>query len=123
MPNTPFEHLHAIELPTPFPVGPVTVYLTDAPGEPLTLLDTGPLHPPTWSALQAGLAALGYTPAQLNPGKIGDHHHRDDESQGQENCRSGEIEVLFSGKGQEPAQSSSAVERRPQNVHLSQPEG
>jgi len=65
MPNTPFEHLHAIELPTPFPVGPVTVYLTDAPGEPLTLLDTGPLHPPTWSALQAGLAALGYTPAQL----------------------------------------------------------
>ncbi len=60
MSNTPFEHLHAIELPTPFPVGPVTVYLADAPGEPLTLLDTGPLHPPTWSALQAGLAALGY---------------------------------------------------------------
>jgi len=65
MTNTPFEHLHAIELPTPFPVGPVTVYLADAPGEPLTLLDTGPLHPPTWSALQAGLAALGYAPTQL----------------------------------------------------------
>jgi len=65
MSNTPFEHLHAIELPTPFPVGPVTVYLADAPGEPLTLLDTGPLHPPTWAALQAGLAALGYTPAHL----------------------------------------------------------
>jgi glyoxylase-like metal-dependent hydrolase (beta-lactamase superfamily II) len=65
MSNTPFEHLHAIELPTPFPVGPVTVYLDDAPGEPLTLLDTGPVDPHTWSALQAGLAALGYTPAQL----------------------------------------------------------
>jgi len=65
MPHTPFEHLHAIELPTPFAVGPVTVYLADAPGEPLTLLDTGPLHSPTWSALQAGLADLGYTPAQL----------------------------------------------------------
>jgi len=65
MTSTPFEHLHAIELPTPFPVGPVTVYLADAPGEPLTLLDTGPLHPPTWSALQAGLAALGYAPTQL----------------------------------------------------------
>lgn len=65
MSNTPFEHLHAIELPTPFPVGPVTVYLADAPGEPLTLLDTGPLHSPTWSALQAGLAALGYSPAHL----------------------------------------------------------
>jgi glyoxylase-like metal-dependent hydrolase (beta-lactamase superfamily II) len=65
MSNTPFEHLHAIELPTPFPVGPVTVYLADAPGEPLTLLDTGPVHPPTWSALHAGLLALGYAPARL----------------------------------------------------------
>jgi len=65
MSNTPFEHLHAIELPTPFAVGPVTVYLADAPGEPLTLLDTGPIHPATRSALQAGLAALGYTPARL----------------------------------------------------------
>jgi len=65
MSNTPFEHLHAIELPTPFGVGPVTVYLADAPGEPLTLVDTGPIHPPTWSALLAGLAALGYSPADL----------------------------------------------------------
>jgi glyoxylase-like metal-dependent hydrolase (beta-lactamase superfamily II) len=65
MSNTPLEYLHAIELPTPFPVGPVSVYLADAPGEPLTLLDTGPLHSPTWSALQAGLAALGYAAAGL----------------------------------------------------------
>jgi len=65
MPDTPLEHLHAIELPTPFAVGPVTVYLADAPGEPLTLLDTGPIHPATWSALQAGLASLGYTPSRL----------------------------------------------------------
>ena len=54
------EHLHAIELPTPFPVGPVTVYLGDAPGEPLTLVDTGPRSSRTRAALDVGLAALGY---------------------------------------------------------------
>jgi glyoxylase-like metal-dependent hydrolase (beta-lactamase superfamily II) len=59
------EHLHAIELPTPFPVGPITVYLGDAPGEPLTLIDTGPRTAETQAALTAGLAALGYAPADL----------------------------------------------------------
>jgi glyoxylase-like metal-dependent hydrolase (beta-lactamase superfamily II) len=63
--DTTLEHLHAVELPTPFPVGPVTVYLADAPGEPLTLVDTGPRTPETRAALEAGLAALGYTPADL----------------------------------------------------------
>jgi len=62
------EHLHAIELPTPFPVGPVTVYLADAPDEPLTLIDTGPRRPkagphlkrgwPTWAMRWPALAAL-----------------------------------------------------------------
>ncbi len=61
----PIEHLHAIELPTPFPVGPINVYLADAPDEPLTLIDTGPRAPETRSALQAGLRALGYEPAAL----------------------------------------------------------
>jgi len=54
------KHLHAIELPTPFPVGPITVYLGDAPGEPLTLIDTGPHTSQTREALEQGLASLGY---------------------------------------------------------------
>jgi glyoxylase-like metal-dependent hydrolase (beta-lactamase superfamily II) len=58
--ETPLEHLHAIELPTPFPVGPVTLYLADAPGEPLTLIDTGPRTPETHDALEAALAGLGH---------------------------------------------------------------
>lgn len=64
--DTALEHLHAVELPTPFPVGPVTVYLADAPGEPLTLIDTGPRTPEAWAALEAGLTRLGHTPADLD---------------------------------------------------------
>ena len=63
--DTGIEHLHAIELPTPFPVGPVSVYLADAPGDPLTLIDTGPLNPGTAAALEAGLGRLGYVPSNL----------------------------------------------------------
>jgi glyoxylase-like metal-dependent hydrolase (beta-lactamase superfamily II) len=59
------EHLHAIELPTPFPVGPVTVYLADAPGEPLTLIDTGPRTDATRAALDAGLERLGHAVPDL----------------------------------------------------------
>jgi glyoxylase-like metal-dependent hydrolase (beta-lactamase superfamily II) len=63
--DTPLEHLHAIELPTPFPVGPITVYLAAAPGEPLTLLDTGPQTRLTQAALETGLGHLGYQPREL----------------------------------------------------------
>jgi glyoxylase-like metal-dependent hydrolase (beta-lactamase superfamily II) len=63
--DTGLDHLHAIELPTPFPVGPVTVYLADGPGEPLTLVDTGPHTAEARSALEAGLAARGYALADL----------------------------------------------------------
>jgi glyoxylase-like metal-dependent hydrolase (beta-lactamase superfamily II) len=58
-------HLYAIEVPTPFPVGPITLYLADAPGEPLTLIDTGPRTSATQAALVAGLTALGLAPADL----------------------------------------------------------
>jgi glyoxylase-like metal-dependent hydrolase (beta-lactamase superfamily II) len=58
--DTSLEHLHAVELPTPFPVGPITVYVADAPGEPLCLVDTGPRTPETRFSLDAGLARLGY---------------------------------------------------------------
>lgn len=50
--------LHLIPLPTPFPVGPVNVYLAE--GEPLTLIDTGPRDPATLAALEAGLREHGY---------------------------------------------------------------
>jgi glyoxylase-like metal-dependent hydrolase (beta-lactamase superfamily II) len=63
--DTTLPHLHAIALPTPFPVGPVTVYVADAPGEPLTLIDTGPRTPETRAALEGGLAALGHSLASL----------------------------------------------------------
>ena len=45
-------------IPTPFPVGPVNVYLLDGP-EP-TLVDAGPDTEAAWTALRAGLAARGY---------------------------------------------------------------
>lgn len=67
--DTTLEHLHALELPTPFPVGPVTVYVAEAPaeapGEPLTLIDTGPRTRDTQAALESGLAQLGYSPGDL----------------------------------------------------------
>ena len=63
--KVPLEYLHAIELPTPYPVGPVTVYLAGAPGEPLTLIDTGPRARSTRAALDAGLKHLGYAVPDL----------------------------------------------------------
>jgi glyoxylase-like metal-dependent hydrolase (beta-lactamase superfamily II) len=63
--DTPLKHLHAIEVPTPFPVGPVVVYLADAPGEPLTLFDTGPRTPDARAALENDLDALGHRVADL----------------------------------------------------------
>lgn len=63
--DAPLPNLHAVELPTPFPVGPVTVYLATAPGEPLTLIDTGPRTSRTRAALDAGLARLGYAVADV----------------------------------------------------------
>jgi len=70
------QHLHAIELPTPYPVGPVTVYLCDAPGEPVTLIDTGPHTSETQAALEAGLAHLGYRSSDLERIVIS-HAHAD----------------------------------------------
>jgi glyoxylase-like metal-dependent hydrolase (beta-lactamase superfamily II) len=63
--TTPYDHLHAIEVPTPFPVGPITVYLADAPNEPLTLIDTGPLTREAREALETGLEWLGHRVSDL----------------------------------------------------------
>jgi glyoxylase-like metal-dependent hydrolase (beta-lactamase superfamily II) len=67
--NTSLQHLHAIELPTPFPVGPVTVYVGTAPadesGEGLTLIDTGPGTDETRTSLESALDHLGYRLSDL----------------------------------------------------------
>jgi glyoxylase-like metal-dependent hydrolase (beta-lactamase superfamily II) len=52
-----------IELPTPFAVGPVNVYLFTEP-EP-ALIDTGVQSVESWAALTGGLAQHGLTPADL----------------------------------------------------------
>jgi glyoxylase-like metal-dependent hydrolase (beta-lactamase superfamily II) len=52
-----------IELPTPFDVGPVNVYLFTEP-EPV-LVDTGVDSEESWAALQEGLAAQGLSVADL----------------------------------------------------------
>jgi len=67
-------HLRQITLPTPFPVGPVHVYLLE--GEPLTLLDTGPRTSEARRELEAGLLALGYRVTDLQQIVIS-HAHAD----------------------------------------------
>ena len=49
--------MERIVLPTPFPVGPVNVWLLR--GDPLTLVDAGPNTPEALAALEAGLGKLG----------------------------------------------------------------
>ena len=44
-------------MPTPFPVGPINTHLVL--GEPITLVDTGPLTEDAWAALRAGLSRHG----------------------------------------------------------------
>jgi glyoxylase-like metal-dependent hydrolase (beta-lactamase superfamily II) len=66
--------LHPLSIPTPFPVGPVNVYLAE--GEPLTLIDTGPKWDEARAALEAGLAQQGYHVEDLRR-VILTHHHVD----------------------------------------------
>ncbi len=49
--------VRTVIIPTPFPVGPVNVYLVAR--EPVTLIDTGPLTDEAFDALTAGLARAG----------------------------------------------------------------
>ena len=49
--------MQRIVLPTPFPVGPVNLWLL--PGEPLTLVDAGPNTPEALAALERSLAEHG----------------------------------------------------------------
>jgi glyoxylase-like metal-dependent hydrolase (beta-lactamase superfamily II) len=65
---------HLITLPTPFPVGPVNVYLLE--GDPPTLVDCGPKHPDSLAALEAGLAEHGHGLEDIRQ-LILTHHHVD----------------------------------------------
>ncbi|MFZ5784980.1 MAG: MBL fold metallo-hydrolase [Acidobacteriota bacterium] len=62
-----------IVVPTPYPVGPVTLYLLE--GEPLTLVDTGPATRRAWRRLRAKLAERGWTPADVRRVLITHGHH------------------------------------------------
>lgn len=50
--------IHTLPIPTPFPVGPVNIYLVE--DEPLTLIDSGVRDDESWASLNAQMAALGY---------------------------------------------------------------
>src|SRR5436853_125881 len=66
--------VHRISVPTPFPVGPVNVYLIDE--DPLTLIDTGPRTDEAISALRAGLSRLGRKLSDIRR-VIFNHSHAD----------------------------------------------
>ncbi len=55
--------IHVLPIPTPFPVAPTNVYLLE--GDPLTLVDTGPLTDQAREALSRGLQGLGYSLADI----------------------------------------------------------
>ncbi|MHB8126859.1 MAG: MBL fold metallo-hydrolase [Desulfitobacteriaceae bacterium] len=64
-----------LEIPTPFSIGPVNVYIVNA--EPLTLIDTGLQTAEAENALNAGLNGLGYSMKDIRRVFIthGDYDH------------------------------------------------
>jgi len=62
-----------IALPTPYPIGPVTVYLLT--GDPVTLVDTGPATAASWGALEAALAARSLRPRDVRRVLLTHAHH------------------------------------------------
>jgi glyoxylase-like metal-dependent hydrolase (beta-lactamase superfamily II) len=66
--------LHCLSIPTPFPVGPVNVYLSES--GPLTLIDTGPKWDDSRAALEAGLMQRGQRVEDIRQ-LILTHHHVD----------------------------------------------
>lgn len=63
-----------MEIPTPFPVGPVNVYLLWS--EPLTLVDAGPDTPESREALTSALAEVGLVPRDIEQVLL-THSHSD----------------------------------------------
>ncbi|MGE5235505.1 MAG: MBL fold metallo-hydrolase [Acidobacteriota bacterium] len=63
----------SISLPTPYPIGPVTVFLVD--GDPPTLIDTGPATAPAWHRLCAKLSEVGLRPEDIGRVLVTHGHH------------------------------------------------
>ena len=55
--------IHVLPIITPFPVAPTNAYLLE--GDPLTLVDTGPLTDEALQALTKGVRGLGYSLADI----------------------------------------------------------
>lgn len=55
--------IEKLTIPTPFPVGPINIYLVI--DDPLTLIDTGPKTPEALAALREQLRALGFKLADI----------------------------------------------------------
>lgn len=66
--------IHRITLPTPFPIGPVNVYLVES--ESLTLVDAGPKTDEAWESLKQQLRVRGYSPSDIEQVVL-THHHID----------------------------------------------
>lgn len=66
--------IQRIEVPTPFPVGPVNVYLVH--GARLTLIDCGPGTPEAWAALLDGVQGAGVALGDIAHIVL-THHHPD----------------------------------------------
>ena len=82
--------LHQIVLPTPWPVGPVQVYVVE--GEPLTLVDTGVRTPESHAALEAAFDALGLGLEDVQRIVL-THYHGDHLGQAEQIRRSASLEV------------------------------
>lgn len=70
----PLPHIYRIQLPTPYPVGPVNCYLLDGP-EPV-LVDCGPATAQAEQTLRAALETLRLQPRDISRIVL-THHHPD----------------------------------------------
>ncbi len=85
------DRIHQFAIPTPYPVGPINVYLIE--GDPLTLIDAGPRTESAYQALVKGLADLGYRPSDIEQIVV-THSHADHIGQLSKLVESSDAQVL-----------------------------